>query len=180
MRDLISSFEAEFRRYHVLGLGVIDQLSDEQIVWRSSERLSQNSIATIVWHIAGNLKSRFTDFLTADGEKPWRDREFEFAARKVSRAELLAKWESGWSVLLDTLAALDDAQLLDRVRIRNQELSVHHALCRSVAHVSYHVGQMVHIGKEMRGDSWEYLSIPPGGSESYNRNPTMERGAESS
>src|SRR5438034_8005972 len=99
MRDLIASIEAEYRRYKTLGEGAINQLADSQLAQVAG---TGNSIVTIVWHLAGNLKSRFTDFLTSDGEKPWRDRDSEFLARAVSRKELQAKWEDGWSSLRDT------------------------------------------------------------------------------
>src|SRR2546430_11251122 len=103
MRDLIASIEAEYRRYKTLGEGAMDQLADSQLAQVAG---SGNSIVTIVWHLAGNLKSRFTDFLTSDGEKPWRDRDSEFLARAVSREQLPAKREDGWQALF---AALNDA-----------------------------------------------------------------------
>jgi hypothetical protein len=113
--------------------------------------------------VGGNLRSRFTDFLTTDGEKPWRDRESEFLARTPSRAELLESWNSGWDVLEASLAGVADSNLADTVTIRGEELSVIQALHRSLAHTAYHVGQIVHRAKELRGEDWEYLSIPPGG-----------------
>jgi hypothetical protein len=121
------------------------------------------------------LESRFTDFLTSDGEKPWRGREEEFAERRVTRDEMLAKWEGGWSVLLDTLAALTDKDLSREVTIRQVPLKVHEALHRSLAHAASHVGQMVLIGKTLKGGGWHYLSIPPGQSDAYNQNPTLEK-----
>jgi hypothetical protein len=125
--------------------------------------------------MSGNFRSRFTDFLTADGEKPWRKRDEEFEARAVTRDELLAKWEQGWAVLLDTLQTLSDEDLDRSVAIRGQALSVLEALLRSLAHASYHVGQIVYAAKAARGDAWTYLSIPPGKSDEYNQNPTLER-----
>jgi Protein of unknown function (DUF1572) len=101
MRTIVASIEAEYLRYKVLAERAMDQLADEQ---RSRSSATGNSVAALVWHIAGNLESRFTDFLHADGEKPWRDREGEFARRTVSRAELREKWEKGWTVLLGALA----------------------------------------------------------------------------
>jgi hypothetical protein len=131
----------------------------------------------ICWHLSGNLQSRFTDFLSTDGEKPWRQREEEFRARTVTRAELNAKWSQGWNALLDTLETLRDDQLSATVTIRGQPLLVHEALLRSLAHLSYHVGQIVYIAKSLRGGEWKFLSIPPGQSDAYNRNPTMEKAA---
>lgn len=122
-----------------------------------------------MWHVAGNLKSRFTDFLTTDGEKPWRDRESEFAARTVTAAELSAKWEDGWSALLTEVDALSDADLARTVTIRSQPLSVLDALQRSLAHTSYHVGQIVFLSRLLTGGRWEWLSIPPGQSDEFNR-----------
>lgn len=173
MREIVGSIEGEYRRYKALGEGAIEQLADEQLGQASGA--DANSIATLVWHISGNLASRFTDFLQADGEKPWRDREAEFLHRTVSRAELHEKWEQGWTVLFGALADLDDAKLHAMVTIRGVALSVHEALHRSLAHASYHVGQIVFLAKELRHGQWRSLSIPPGGSAAYNANPFAEK-----
>ena len=159
MRDLIASIEAEYRRYKTLGEAAINQLADSQLAQVPG---TGNSIVTIVWHLAGNLKSRFTDFLTADGEKPWRDRDSEFLAREVSRKELQAKWEDGWRMLFAALTDLSDADLGRTVTIRGEPHTVAQALHRSLAHASYHVGQIVYEAKALRGADWRYLSIPPG------------------
>ena len=172
MRDLVTSIEAEYRRYKALGEAAIAHLEDAELAVTDSS--ASNSIATIVWHLAGNLASRFTDFLTTDGEKPWRDRDAELAPRTVARAELMARWEQGWAALFDALAPLLDADLARVVTIREQPLRVHEALHRSLAHASYHVGQIVYIAKARRGDDWRYLSIPPGQSAAYNRAPSQE------
>ncbi len=169
MREIIGSIESEYRRYKSLAERTFDQLSGDQLAHVPAPE--GNSVAILVWHIAGNLKSRFTDFLTTDGEKPWRDRESEFAARTVSPAEVRAKWEDGWEVLFRTLGTLSDADLARTVVIRGQSLSVLEALHRSMAHASYHVGQIVFLARSLRGDRWEWLSIPPGKSDEYNRNP---------
>jgi len=175
MTTFIDSIRDEYLRYKTLGEAAIDQLSDDQLSTRGPN--GGNSIATICWHISGNLKSRFTDFLTTDGEKPWRQREEEFEARTVTRSELLSKWNEGWDVLLGTLSTLTDKRLTKTVTIRNQPLAVHEALHRSLAHLSYHVGQIVYAAKAMRGKDWKYLSIPPGGSAVYNQAPTSEKPA---
>jgi len=169
VRTVLSSIESEMRRYQRLGDGSLRQLDAEALTRRPPG--DGNSVAAIVWHIAGNLRSRFTDFLTTDGEKPWRDRESEFTVREVSAAEVRAKWEDGWGVLLRTLGTLSDADLGRTVVIRGQSLSVLEALHRSLAHASYHVGQIVFLARSLRGDRWEWLSIPPGKSDEYNRNP---------
>jgi uncharacterized damage-inducible protein DinB len=173
MRTVVASIEAEYRRYRQLAEGAIRQLSDEQLA--QVVGAAGNSAATIAWHISGNLKSRFTDFLNADGEKPWRDRETEFLARQVSQAELLAIWEQGWQALSTALAALTDSDLTRTVTIRNQPLSIVDALHRSLAHTSFHVGQIVFVAKALRGPDWKYLTIPPGKSAEYNQNPIHER-----
>lgn len=172
-RVTVGGIEAEFLRYQALGEKAIAQLDGAALSAQPTG--AGNSIATICWHVSGNLQSRFTDFLTTDGEKPWRHRDEEFEARAVSRDELLDKWQQGWRVLLDTLATLDDAHLDRTITIRGQPLTVLEALLRALAHVSYHVGQIVYAGKTARGDDWTYLSIPPGESQQYNANPTRER-----
>ena len=174
MRSIIESVENEYRRYEKLGEGAIAQLRDEELADSGAEK--GNSAATMVWHISGNLKSRFTDFLTSDGEKPWRDRESEFLPRLVARDELMRKWSEGWSVLFASLGSLTDADLTKTVVIRGQTLSVVEALHRSLAHAAYHVGQIVYLAKSLRGREWESLSIAPGMSSQYNENPTMEKG----
>lgn len=170
--NIISSIDAEFRRYKSLGDGAMAQLADAELSQAGPH--GGHSVTTLAWHISRNLKSRFTDFLTSDGEKPWRDRESEFEARRVSRAELLATWEDGWTAVLGALQGLGDAQLGKTITIRNIPLTVHESLHRSVAHTCYHVGQIVYIAKGLRGGAWQYLSIPPGKSAEYNRNPTGE------
>lgn len=172
-RPLVGAIEAEYRRYQALGQGALEQLSDAQLC--QADGSGGNSIATIVWHVSGNLVSRFTDFLDSDGEKPWRDRESEFLARTVSRPELLEQWEKGWSVLLQSLGGLGDDRLHTAVTIRGVPLSVHEALLRSLAHTSYHVGQIVFLAKALRGGDWRYLTIPPGQSAAYNANPIAEK-----
>ena len=165
MRELISSLEAEWRRYKTLGEGAIQQVRDDELGRDSGG----NSVAVIVWHVAGNLKSRFTDFLTTDGEKPWRHRESEFDDRsKITRTELLEKWNSGWNVLLKTLEMLTDEDLMRSVSIRGVECRVHDALHRSVAHTSYHVGQIVYLAKHFKSAEWQSLSVPKNQSEEFN------------
>jgi hypothetical protein len=173
MTPIVDSIRSEYLRYKALAEAAIDQLSDDQLSEKGQN--DGNSIAVICWHVSGNLKSRFTEFLTSDGEKPWRSRDEEFEARSVTRAELLAKWTQGWDVLLGTLSTLSDQQLQQTVTIRGQPLLVQEALHRSLAHLSYHVGQIVYVAKSLRGKDWKYLSIAPGKSDEYNKNATMER-----
>ncbi len=172
-RTVIASIEAEYQRYKKMAEAAFNQLSDEQLAQATGS--SDNSVATIAWHIAGNLQSRFTEFLDTDGEKPWRDRETEFLPRYVTHTQLLGFWELGWQALSTTLAALSDIDLRRTIRIRDQSLSVVEALHRSLAHTSYHVGQIVFMAKALLGPDWLYLCIPPGKSAEYNQNPTLER-----
>jgi hypothetical protein len=175
MTTIIDSIKDEYLRYKSLAEGAIAQLPDSALAFASSD--TGLSIATICWHLSGNLQSRFTDFLTSDGEKPWRNRESEFERRAVTRAELLTKWEQGWKVLFDALVQLTNDHLSHTVVVRGQQFTVHEALHRSLAHTSYHVGQIVYIAKAERGREWKYLSIPPGESDRYNQNPQSEKAA---
>ena len=174
-RTIISLIEAEYRRYKLLGEGALEQLDAQELI---ADAEGGNSIATIVWHIAGNLESRFTDFLETDGEKAWRDRESEFERRLATPAEVSAKWEEGWGVVLNTLDQLADADLSATITIRGVPLTVDEALFRSLAHTSYHVGQIVYIAKGLRASSWKYLTIPPGGSAAYNADPALEKASD--
>ena len=169
----IDALRAEFLRYKSLGDRTFAQLGPAQL--SAPPAGGGNSIATICWHLSGNLRSRFTEFLITDGEKPWRRRDEEFEARTVTVEALQEKWEQGWTVLLEALAELTDAHLDATVTIRGLSLTVREALLRSLAHASYHVGQIVYAGKMMRGDSWTYLSIPPGQSSQYNEKPVLDR-----
>lgn len=172
MPNVISSITAEYGRYKALGEAAMAQVSDTEISHARNE--GDNSIAALVWHVAGNLKSRFTDFRTTDGEKPWRERDEEFAERTVPREQLLAVWEDGWRALFSALEALNDADLDATVTIRRQPFTIHEALHRSLAHTSYHVGQIVYVAKSIRGAAWQTLSIPKGGSAAANRNPELQ------
>lgn len=174
MRDIVASIEGEYRRYRKLGIETMEQLDRGQLVARPSGE--SNSVATLVWHVSGNLESRFTDLLTTDGEKSWREREAEFAARDASPQEVRAKWDRGWDVLMDALAGLDDDDLDGTITIRGVEHTVAEALHRSLAHTAYHVGQMTYLGKMYRGEEWTYLSIAPGRTAAYNRAPHREKG----
>jgi hypothetical protein len=173
MTSIVASLQAEYLRYKALAEAALDQLNEPELVVAGAD--GENSVAIICWHVAGNLRSRFTDFLTSDGEKPWRRREEEFQARAISRAELSAHWERGWGALFDALQQLTDADLGRTITIRGQGLTVIEALHRSLAHTSYHVGQIVYVARGLRGPAWRFLSIPPGQSEQYNAQPTLEQ-----
>lgn len=172
MTALLDSIRAEYLRYKALAEAAIRQLPEPDLCAPGPN--GGNSIATLCWHLSGNLRSRFTDFLTSDGEKPWRTREEEFQPRAVTREALLAHWDQGWDALLQALGSMSDQDLTRTVTIRGQPLRVHEALHRSLAHASYHVGQIVYLAKASRGARWSYLSIPPGATARYNENPEFE------
>jgi GNAT superfamily N-acetyltransferase len=164
---MIEEVTAEFRRYKYLGEKALAQVADADLSRPGPG--GGNSLATLVWHVSGNLRSRFTDFRTADGEKPWRRRDEEFIERPVGREEVLAKWEPGWAVLFGVLSELTDADLDAAVSIRGESMPIALALQRSVTHTAYHVGQIVYLAKALRGDAWSSLSIPVGQSQAVNR-----------
>ena len=170
---MISDFLDEFRRYRLLGEKALTQLPDDAL--NRIPAADANSVAMLMRHVGGNLASRFTNFLAEDGEKPWRERDTEFETRGYTRAEVDEWWTRGWSVLEREVGALGDADLPRTVHIRGQPLTVHQALCRSLAHVAMHVGQIVLLAREATGDRWQTLSIPKGKSAEYNRSPTLEK-----
>ena len=171
MRTVLTSIESEYRRYKRLGEESIRQLDAESLVRQPPG--DGNSVAAIAWHISGNLRSRFTDFLTTDGEKPWRHRDSEFDDAPAPRAELMAAWERGWQCLFDALEPLTDADLSRVVTIRTEPHTVFQAINRQTAHYAYHVGQVLLIAKHVKGEGWDYLTIAPGKTEQFNRNMGM-------
>ncbi len=155
------------RGYKRLGDGSIEQLSDEQVFASLDDE--SLSVAVIVKHMAGNMRSRFTDFLTTDGEKPDRNRDQEFLMTPdTTRQQLLAEWERGWQLVFDTVQALQPADLERTVTIRGEPHSVLQALSRSVAHAAYHVGQIAFLAKHWKGAEWKSLSVPKGESQQFN------------
>lgn len=163
----LSSIKREYQRYRKLGEGALAQLRDDELNRAPASGL--NSAAALVRHLGGNLRSRFTDFLTADGEKPWRRRDTEFESRQVSRYEVEQQWKDGWAVLESALAELEPKDMETIVTIRGERHTVPEALHRSLAHTAYHIGQLVLIARLYRGAEWQYMSIPPGHSEEFNR-----------
>lgn len=158
----------EFRKTKSTADAAIAQLNDVELHIRINP--SQNSVAVIMQHVAGNMLSRWTDFLTSDGEKPGRDREREFAEIQMPRVALLDRWECGWQALFSALESITDADLNRTVHIRGEPHSVFQAINRQTAHYNLHLGQILLIAKHLRGESWKYLTIPPGGSVAFNQN----------
>ena len=156
-----------FNEYKGLGEKTFAQLNDEQMLRQPNE--ASNSIAVIIQHLHGNMLSRWTNFLTEDGEKSWRQRDAEFEVHALSKEQLIQLWEEGWKVLLETLQSLTEEDLLKTVTIRSQPLIVIDAINRQLAHYSYHVGQIVYLGRWFKDTAWQSLSIPKGGSAAYTK-----------
>ena len=158
---------AIFRYYKKLAERAMQQVRDDQLFAVLDGE--SNSIAIIVKHLAGNMRSRWTDFLTSDGEKPGRDRDEEFSSPPPTREALLELWEDGWQRLLGTLESLSDADLGRTITIRGEAHSVMQAINRQVAHYSYHCGQIVFLAKHLCHDRWQNLSVPRGASTEFTR-----------
>jgi len=154
------------RFYKKLGERAIAQAPDAAL--SATLDVESNSIAIIVKHISGNMRSRWSDFLTTDGEKPGRHRDTEFETPPETRAEIVALWEAGWKITFDALGHLTDADVNRSVLIRNEPHSVMQAIGRALAHYAYHVGQIVFLSKHFAGDRWNSLSVPKGKSAELN------------
>ncbi|WP_151088874.1 DUF1572 family protein [Hymenobacter baengnokdamensis] len=165
-QDFLSSARKQFAYYKLLGEQAMMQVPDDQLFWQPNA--ASNSMAAIVKHMWGNMLSRWTDFLTTDGEKPWRDREAEFDNDLQTCAALLQRWEAGWQCLFAALDTLTEADGQRIIYIRNQGHTIMEAINRQLAHYPYHVGQLVFIGKLLVGDAWQSLSIPRGNSAAFN------------
>jgi uncharacterized damage-inducible protein DinB len=165
--EFLSSVIKRFKEYKTLGEKTFAQLNDEQMHVQPNK--ASNSIAIIIQHMHGNMFSRWTNFLTEDGEKSWRKRDAEFEVHSFTKEQLLHLWEEGWRVFLETLQSLRKEDLLKTVTIRSQPLTVVDAINRQMAHYSYHVGQIVYIGRWIKNSDWQSLSIPKDASEKFNK-----------
>jgi len=162
----LESAKKQFNQYKMLGEKAMLQVPEEKLFWQFNPE--SNSIGSIVKHLRGNMLSRFTDFLTTDGEKPWRNRDSEFENDLKSKDELFSKWNEGWKCLSGALAPLTAEDLLKTIYIRNEKHSVMEAINRQLTHYAYHVGQIVFLGKMICNEKWESLSIPKGNSKQFN------------
>ena len=169
--DFLESARKEFMHYRSLGERTFDQLSEADLFREPAP--GSNSIAVIVKHIQGNMRSRWTDFLTTDGEKPWRDRDGEFEMQWRTREELMAAWHEGWTSLFNALDALTPMDLERIVHIRTEPHTVAQAIARQLAHIPYHIGQIVLLGKLFLGEGFQCLSIPKGASRTFNKEKGM-------
>lgn len=162
----ISGIIKQFNYYKTVGDKTFEQLTFDEMNVQYNE--DSNSISIIVKHMAGNMLSRWTNFLTEDGEKVWRQREQEFEASYTTREELITAWENGWKCLFDAINPLQDSDMERVVYIRNEGHTVAEAIFRQLGHYPYHIGQIAYIGKMLKGNDWKSLSIPKGGSSTYN------------
>lgn len=169
----MTPYVGEYKRYKQLLEHSLAQLSDEEYFTVLSA--GATSVAIVVNHLSGNLRSRFTDFLTTDGEKPWRERETEFEVTGLSRADITGRWQTAWDILEANVWPLTRADLDREVTVRGVALTVEEALARSLSHFSYHVGEIVFIARYFRGADWNYFSIAPGQSAAYNQRPDREK-----
>lgn len=167
-RIYLDSVKQRLLGYKALAEKTFAQLDDQQVHWQAKGE--PNNIYIIVKHMSGNMLSRFTDFLSSDGEKPWRQREAEFEDDQPggTKAAMLEIWEQGWTCLMQTLDSLQEEDLAKTVYIRTEPHSVMDALNRQLSHYPYHVGQIVYIGKLLKENNWQSLSIPKGGTAQFN------------
>ena len=167
MSSYLESVKKQFEYYKMLGEKTFDQIPAEKLFWRINDE--SNSIAMIVKHLNGNMLSRWTDFLTTDGEKEWRKRDQEFNNDLKTKADLLSKWNEGWNCLFKAINPLTENDLEKEIYIRNMGHSIAEAINRQLAHYPFHIGQIVFIGKVIQNEKWISLSIPKGKSKEYNK-----------
>ena len=166
MNSYLESVKKQFEYYKMLGEKTFEQIPEEKLFWQLNEE--SNSISMIVKHLNGNMLSRWTDFLTSDGEKEWRKRDEEFDNDIKTKIELLSKWNEGWECLFNAINGLTEKDLEKEIYIRNMGHSISEAINRQLAHYPYHIGQIVFIGKIIQNKDWNSLSIPKGKSKEYN------------
>jgi hypothetical protein len=167
--NFLDSALRELRAYKKLGDKSIERLNEEEMHWHPSPE--SNSMAILIKHMAGNMRSRWTDFLTSDGEKADRNRDTEFEDDGDSKEKLIQLWENGWNILFSALEPLSPGMVSNHVIIRQQPLTIIEAICRQLTHYAYHVGQMVYLAKQIKDADFESLSIPKGKSVEFNKSP---------
>lgn len=166
LAPLLASYQKQFAYYRHLGEKAMEQLSEDELF--QDDAAGSNSVAVIVKHLSGNMKSRWTDFLTTDGEKPWRNRDDEFLADFADRAALEKAWTEGWETVESAVNGIEPEQLATIIYIRNEGHTVAEAFNRQLAHYAYHIGQIILLGKQIKGVDWQSLSIPKGQSKVFN------------
>ena len=169
-----TSFAAEYlsctikrlRYYKLLGDKTFEQLGEPDFLYQPNA--ASNSIAVIIQHLHGNMLSRFTNFLTEDGEKAWRQRDAEFDTFDITKEKVVSSWNAGWNCVFNALESLETGDLTKTIYIRTEPLLVYDAILRQLAHYPHHIGQILYIGKMLKGKDWKTLSIPKGGSNAFN------------
>ena len=171
-KEFLNASIRRMKYYKELGEKTFEQLNDADLhIQPSSE---SNSIAVMIQHMVGNMLSRFTNFLTEDGEKEWRNRDDEFEVHKYTKQQLIDLWNKGWKCFLDVLESLNEDDLMRTITIRKEQLSVTDAIIRQLAHYPYHIGQIVYVGRLIKNENWKNLSIPKGNSQAYNQSSEIK------
>ena len=165
--EFVSASIKRMKYYKELGEKTFDQLNNNEFHFQPSSE--SNSIAVMIQHIAGNMLSRFTNFLTEDGEKEWRNRDDEFEVHDYTKQQLIDLWNKGWKCFFDAVGSLNENDLVKTITIRGEELSATDAIIRQLAHYPYHIGQIVYVGRLIKNENWKNLSIPKGASQAYNQ-----------
>jgi len=171
-KEYLSTSLRRLKYYKELGDKTFEQLNEWDFHYQPNEE--SNSIAIIIQHMAGNMLSRWTNFLTEDGEKEWRRRDEEFEIKQYNKQQLIELWEAGWNCFFNTLAKLKKKELKKTVHIRNEPLTVIDAVNRQLAHYPYHIGQIIFLAKIIKNKNWQNLSIPKGGSQAYNQSDEIK------
>jgi len=170
--NYLNSTKKQFEYYKILGEKTFSQLQEKDLFWQQNEQ--SNSIAIIVNHLWGNMQSRWTDFLTSDGEKDWRNRDLEFENVIHTKKQLLQKWNEGWQTLFEALNSINQENFDSEIFIRKQSHTIVEAVNRQMMHYAYHIGQIVFIGRMIKADEWESLSIAKGKSKEFNSNKMQQ------
>ena len=171
-KEFLTTSIRRMKYYKELGEKTFAQLEDKDFHFQPSSE--SNSIAIMIQHIVGNMLSRFTNFLTEDGEKEWRNRDDEFEVHEYSKQQLIELWNKGWECFFDAVQSLNENDLVKTITIRGEELSAIDAIIRQLAHYPYHIGQIVYVGRLIKNESWKNLSIPKGASQAYNQSPGIK------
>ena len=171
-KDYLETAIRRLKYYKELGDKTFVQLNEWDFHYQPNDE--SNSIATIIQHLSGNMLSRWTNFLTEDGEKEWRKRDEEFEVHTYNKEQLIAIWEKGWTCFMDTLASLKKKDLKKTVTIRQEELTVIDAINRQLAHYPYHIGQIIFLARIIKNKNWQNLSIPKGSSMAFNQSDDIK------
>ena len=171
-KEYLSTVIKRLKYYKELGEKTFEQLEEKDLHYLPTSE--SNSIDVIVQHLAGNMLSRFTNFLTEDGEKDWRNRDDEFEVHNYSKQQLIDLWNKGWKCFLNVLESLKEDDLMKTITIRKEQLSVTDAIIRQLAHYPYHIGQIVYVGRLIKNENWKNLSIPKGNSQAFNQSSEIK------